>query len=97
MTQDEIIDMAIKGHASTRDAIRWAMNQKTGENMTHTKDEALKLALTALESCSGAPHWEELQPTVTAIKRALATPVQEPVATLFGSLPVYDTTTPAQP
>jgi len=28
MTQDEIIEMAIKGHASTRDAIRWAMNQE---------------------------------------------------------------------
>jgi hypothetical protein len=31
MTQDEIIDMAIKGHASTRDAIRWAMNQAHAE------------------------------------------------------------------
>jgi hypothetical protein len=28
MTQDEIIEMAIQGHASTRDAIRWAMNQE---------------------------------------------------------------------
>ena len=28
MTQDEIIEMAIQGHASTRDAIRWAMNLK---------------------------------------------------------------------
>ena len=27
MTQDEIIELAIQGHASTRDAIRWAMNQ----------------------------------------------------------------------
>jgi hypothetical protein len=26
--QDEIIEMAIQGHASTRDAIRWAMNQE---------------------------------------------------------------------
>jgi hypothetical protein len=51
---------------------------------------------------------------ITAIKQALAQPVQEPVlkdssnyrydppvaepvATLFGSLPVYDTTPPAQP
>ena len=25
MTQDEIIEMAIQGHASTRDAIRWAI------------------------------------------------------------------------
>jgi hypothetical protein len=26
--QDEIIELAIQGHASTRDAIRWAMNQE---------------------------------------------------------------------
>jgi hypothetical protein len=31
MTQDEIIEMAIQGHASTRDAIRWAMNQEREE------------------------------------------------------------------
>ena len=28
MTQDEIIEMAKQGHASTRDAIRWAMAQE---------------------------------------------------------------------
>jgi hypothetical protein len=28
MTKDEIIEMAIQGHASTRDAIRWAINQE---------------------------------------------------------------------
>jgi hypothetical protein len=28
MTQDEIIEAAIQGHASTRDAIRWAMKQE---------------------------------------------------------------------
>jgi len=28
MTQNEIIELAIQGHASTRDAIRWAMNQE---------------------------------------------------------------------
>lgn len=28
MTQDEMIELAIQGHASTRDAIRWAMNQE---------------------------------------------------------------------
>jgi hypothetical protein len=28
VNQDEIIEMAIQGHASTRDAIRWAMNQE---------------------------------------------------------------------
>jgi hypothetical protein len=38
----------------------------------YTDKEILRKALTALESCSGAPHWEELQPAVTAIKQALA-------------------------
>jgi len=28
MTQDEIIEMAIQGHTSTRDAIRWAINHE---------------------------------------------------------------------
>jgi hypothetical protein len=28
MTQDEMIELAIQGHASTRDAIRWAINQE---------------------------------------------------------------------
>ena len=28
MTDDEIVEMAINGHASTRDAIRWAMRQE---------------------------------------------------------------------
>jgi hypothetical protein len=28
MTEDEIIEIAIQGHASTRDAIRWAMRQE---------------------------------------------------------------------
>jgi hypothetical protein len=28
MTQDEIIEAAIQGHASTCDAIRWAMSQE---------------------------------------------------------------------
>ena len=28
MTIDEIVEQAIQGHASTRDAIRWAINQE---------------------------------------------------------------------
>jgi hypothetical protein len=32
MTQDEIIEMAIQGHAGTRDAIRWAINQALAEH-----------------------------------------------------------------
>ena len=31
MTKNEIIEMAIQGHASTRDAIRWAINQEREE------------------------------------------------------------------
>ena len=40
--------------------------------MHYTDKEVLQKALIALESCSGAPHWEELQSTVTALKQALA-------------------------
>ena len=44
MTRDEIIEMAIQGHASTRDAIRWAMNHereacaKVCEHLNSTED-----------------------------------------------------------
>ena len=31
MTEEEIIETAIQGHASTRDAIRWAIRQAQGE------------------------------------------------------------------
>lgn len=39
-----------------------------------TKDEALAfdLALEALKSCSGVPHWPALQPAITAIKQVRA-------------------------
>jgi hypothetical protein len=37
-----------------------------------TKDEALDLALEALESCSGVPHWPAIRATITAIKQARA-------------------------
>jgi hypothetical protein len=45
MTPDEIIEMAIQGHASTRDAIRWAMNQER-ERLT---DAAMKAAEKAVD------------------------------------------------
>jgi hypothetical protein len=52
--------------------------------MTHTKDEALKLALDALEdmhivdfSLENLAGWNK---AITAIKQSLAAPVQEPVA-----------------
>jgi hypothetical protein len=53
--------------------------------MTHTKDEALKLALEALEPFS-TPNWagtgvDKANEAITAIKQALAAPVQ-PVASL---------------
>ena len=40
MTQDEIIEMAIQGHAGTRDAIRWAINQVLKE---HAMQEVQRL------------------------------------------------------
>jgi hypothetical protein len=68
-----------------------------------TKDEALKLALEALENELAVDMTnldeidkaaQQMLEAIWAIKQALAAPVQ-PVATLFGSLPVYDTTPPA--
>ncbi len=52
-----------------------------------TKDEALKLALEALETCDGGTSWADpyqrfdknlVIKTIAAIKQALAAPVQEP-------------------
>jgi hypothetical protein len=37
MTEEEIIEMAIKGHASTRDAIRWAIKQAQVEPVAYDK------------------------------------------------------------
>jgi hypothetical protein len=37
-----------------------------------TKDEALKLALEALKSCSATPHWPALQTTIKSLEKALA-------------------------
>ena len=34
--------------------------------------EAVQQALEALESCSGVPHWPALQPTIAALRAALA-------------------------
>lgn len=44
MTQDEIIEMAIQGHASTRDAIRWAIKQER-EACAKVADEFKKQTL----------------------------------------------------
>jgi hypothetical protein len=44
MTQDEIIELAIQGHASTRDAIRWAINQER-ERMTVVAMDAAEKAV----------------------------------------------------
>jgi hypothetical protein len=40
--------------------------------------ELIKQAIEALESCSGAPHWETLQPTLTALRKKLVTPLVLP-------------------
>jgi len=51
--------------------------------MTHTKDEALKLALEALKKTQAEGYnlpGTAIAEAITAIKQALAAPVQEPVA-----------------
>jgi hypothetical protein len=51
-----------------------------------TKDEALKLALEALETtgAKSSDQWQKERKAITAIKQALAAPtVQEPVAWLY--------------
>jgi len=45
-----------------------------------TKDEALKLALEALEEADEIEFWNKQKQAITAIKEALAQPEQEPVA-----------------
>ena len=51
-----------------------------------TKDEALQMCLEYIETDA-----HERKYVRHAIKQALAADVREPVATLFGSLPVYET------
>jgi len=55
------------------------------------KDEALKLALEALEDVDGANQlgWWTRSKAITAIKQALAAPVQEPVAWMDASGDIY--------
>ena len=63
MTDDQIIEAAIQGHASTRDAIRWAMKQvrmqsnthqlpSVSELNTHQPDDAVSDLLRALKVIS---------------------------------------------
>ena len=40
--------------------------------------ELIKQAIEAIESCSGAPHWDALQPTLTDLRKALVTPLVLP-------------------
>ena len=61
--------------------------------------EALKLALDALENHTAIKHPQQIyyrDKAITAIKEALAQE-QEPVAMLFGSLPVHDTAPSQRP
>jgi hypothetical protein len=62
--------------------------------MTHTKDEALRLAIQSLESCSGVPHWPAICATIVTIKQALAAqpaqaqgPYSAPVKELWSVAP----------
>jgi hypothetical protein len=56
MTQDEIIEMAIQGHASTRDAIRWAMKQE--------REACLKIC----EAQASTNYWEGADVCAEAIR-----------------------------
>lgn len=62
MTDDQIIEAAIQGHASARDAIRWAMKQvrmqanthqppSVSEINTHKPDAVVRQLVEALEFC----------------------------------------------
>jgi uncharacterized protein with NRDE domain len=48
-----------------------------------TLREAAQQALEAMKSCSAVPHWPALQPTITALRDALAQEEQEPVAKMI--------------
>lgn len=76
MTDDQIIEAAIQGHASTRDAIRWAIGQVreqsnthqlpsvSGQN-THQPDDAVSDLLRALKVISvwaaNGTGWKDLE------------------------------------
>jgi hypothetical protein len=47
--------------------------------MTHAKDEALRMALDALEGAKIIGGQRKADEAITAIKQALAAPVQEPI------------------
>lgn len=60
MTDEQIIETAIQGHASTRDAIRWAMKKvrmqanthqlpSVSEQNTHQHDDLIQIAKYATE------------------------------------------------
>jgi hypothetical protein len=54
-----------------------------------TKDEALRLALEALKSCNGLPHWPAFIPVTDAIKAALEAK-DEPVVLKFPYSNLFD-------
>ena len=81
------------------------LNCKVIAYLNAKTEEALALALDALDNLlywdNGKPEYDEAREAITAIKQALDRKAEnarelgldyEPVATLFGSLPVYDIT-----
>ena len=58
MTQDEIIEMAKQGHASTRDAIRWAMAQEREACANVCKQQSLlqldERVMRGIDACTDA-------------------------------------------
>jgi len=57
MTEDQIIELAIQGHASTRDAMRWAMKQSYLDGLENgIKAEREACAKYVDEWAVGWPH-----------------------------------------
>jgi hypothetical protein len=53
MTTNEIVEIAIQGHASTRDAIRWAMQQER-EACAKVCEERERANLYGVKECAAA-------------------------------------------
>jgi hypothetical protein len=82
MTQDEIIEMAIKGHAGTRDAIRWAIKQALAAQPAPVQEPVAWFYRDNLgRPCSTTKKplspFKDMQPLYTT--PPAAAPAQEPV------------------
>lgn len=65
MTEDQIIELAIQGHASTRDAIRWALSQLRNRCWTEEHWNEYEESVVAMEreACAKiADEWSVAYP-----------------------------------